>query len=56
MILSDGLYLGFSFCFSAISACKPSRIFLAMAVPSILVAAMVRDDEEKHRDTLGTEK
>lgn len=40
MILRHGLYLGFTFCFSTISAASLSRIFFAMAVPSNLVAAM----------------
>lgn len=48
MILSEGVYLGFTFCFSAISACNLSRIFLAIAVPSILVAVIVRDEVEKN--------
>jgi hypothetical protein len=41
MILRDGLYLGLIFWVLSISACSLSRIFFAMAVPSILVAVMV---------------
>lgn len=38
-----GLYLGFDFCFSTISAPILSRIFLAMAVPSIFMAGIAAD-------------
>ncbi len=38
MIVRDGRNRGFVFCFSAISAWRPARIFLAIAVPSILAA------------------
>ena len=40
MILSEGLYLGLTFWVLSISAWSLSRIFLAMAVPSILVAVI----------------
>ena len=40
MILSEGWYLGLICFFSTIADLRPSRILFAMAVPSILVAAM----------------
>lgn len=43
MIFRHGWYLGFVFFFSTISAPRRSLIFLAMAVPSILVAAMAEE-------------
>ena len=53
MIFKEGLYLGLLFCVASISACSFSRIFFAIAVPSILVAVMVNGVLEKCRDAEG---
>jgi len=42
MILRDGLYLGFDFLAFSIWVWILSRIFFAIAVPSILVAVMAK--------------
>lgn len=47
MIFRHGLYRGFLACFPSISDRRRSRIFLAMAVPPILVADMVQREDEK---------
>lgn len=47
MIFKEGMKRGLIFFLSSISACSPSRILLAMAVPSILVAPMTVLDVEK---------
>ncbi len=49
MILRKGWYLGLALCLSTISAWRLSRILFAIAVPSILAAAMVGDEIEKAR-------
>lgn len=40
MMVRRGWNLGFAFCFSRMSLAMDSRIFLATAVPSILLATM----------------
>ena len=50
MILRLGWYLGLSFCLSTISAARLSRMPLAMAVPSSLVAVIAGDAAEEKGD------